>query len=163
RLQPAERCVRERGDGVECREEPAFVEVGRLERESKVIAEAERLRGPVAKTRQLADVAGDLAADALRRFPRGSAARGVVARAEDVENLVVVDRLAVDRAAMAGETRLDVALEVDDLPPEFGGDLMRRVRLREHIELPGYERVEARVVTRVPDCVVRLTVGERVG
>ena len=53
-------------------------------------------RGLVAEPGELADAVGDLGPDLLRRLPRRAAFVGVVARAEDLGDGVVVDAPAVD-------------------------------------------------------------------
>ena len=97
-------------DLVERGEQALLVEVGRGERQREVVAETERAGRVVAQPRRGR-------ADRRRPRPRRSSTRptppsrcsvsSLVRRI--VEDLVVVDRLAVDRAAVARETRLDIA------------------------------------------------------
>jgi len=92
-----------------------------------------------------------------------SAVRVVVARTQHLEDLVVVDRNAVDLAAVPGETRFDVALQLHDLAPEIGRDLVRSKALHEHVELTRDERVESGLRLRGAHRGERLGIGQCVG
>jgi hypothetical protein len=142
RFHRTEGCVGDVVDLGEGREQAIFVEVGGREREGEVITEAERPGCLIAEPDELAHVGGNLLAHALRGRPRRGSSRRVVTRPQYLENLVVVDRLAVDRSAVPGEARLDVALELDDLTPQVGADLVRCEALLEHVELARDQPVE---------------------
>ena len=66
-------------------------------------------------------------------------------------------------AAVPGETRLDVALQLDDLAPQIGRDLVRREALHEHFELARDERIESGLRLRGADLGERLGIGQCVG
>ena len=83
-------------DVVERGEQPGLVELPGRQREREVVAGAEVARRLVAQPGQLADAVGDLGTDLLRRLPRRPSFVGVVARAEDLGDGVVVDPPAVD-------------------------------------------------------------------
>ena len=81
------------------REEPVFVELAGAQREREVIAIAEVSRRLVAQLHELPDVAGHLGSDLLGGVPCPLALGGIVARAEDLGDRVVVDPDAVDLPA----------------------------------------------------------------
>ena len=144
-------------------EESVFVEVGGFEREREVIAVAERLRGAIAEPGQLPHIGGDGGSDTLRRFPRGPAPGAVVARAEDLEDRVVVERFAVDRPTVPCEPRLDVALQLDCFAAEIGLDLVGHESLNQEIELTGDQRIAVALRLRGAQRCEDVGVGQRIG
>ncbi len=161
-----ERSERSRGELVdlgERREQAFFVEVGGRERQGEVVAVPERARGVVAEPGEAPYVGRDRGADALGGGPRSLALRAVGARAQYVDDLVVVDLDAVDGAAMAREPRLDAALQLDDLAPQVGLGLVRCEQLLEYLELTGELGVGARLRARAVHLRECGRVGERVG
>ncbi len=162
-LQRAERSGGDLVDLGEHREQTRFVELAGRERQREVVAVPERLGGPVAKMDQRAQVGGDLGADGLGRVPGRGAVLGIVARPEHLEDVVVVDLDPVDDAAMPGEPRLDVGLELHDLPPDVGVDLVRGEALLEELELAGDQGIEAGLGACGADVGERVGIGQRVG
>ena len=136
RLPLPERLGRERVALRQRLEQPRLVHLGGRDREREPVAEAERPRGLVAQPRELAHVVGDHGADRLRRLPGLPPLVLVVARPEDLLDLVVVDGLAAHDAAMLGEPRLDGRLELDDPVAERLRHLLRDQRVEEDVELP---------------------------
>ena len=114
-------------DFVERGKEARLVErVGR-EREREVVAVAEGAGGVVAQASKLAHVVGDLGPDLLAGFPCRAPLVRVVARAQDLEQRVVVDSRTVEVGAVRGKARVDRGLEVDEGVPQ-----VRRYLVRNH-------------------------------
>ena len=120
---------------VERLEEPLLVHLGRRDREREPVPIAEGAGCPVPEPRELAHVVGDRGADRLRRLPGLAALALVLALAEDPLDLVVVDGPTGDDAAVLGERRLDLRLELDDPVPELGRHLVRQQACVEQLEL----------------------------
>ncbi len=162
RLPFAERCRGRLLHLVEGGEQSPLVELAGGQREGEVVAVAEPARRLVPETGELANAVGDLGADLLRRLPCRPPRRRVVARAQHIGDRVVVDPPAVDLAAEGVERRLDLDLELDDVPAKFGVDLVRSERVVEHVELAGHERVElVRLPARRFDGAERVRVAQQ--
>ena len=130
--------------GGERLEQLLLVELVVREREREPVAMAERPGRLVAEAGEPANVVGDGGADGLRRLPRLAALGGVVALTEDPLDLVVVDLLAADDAAVSREPRLDRGLELDDPCAQRLGHLVREHEVAEQLEPAADEPVAVR-------------------
>ena len=147
-----ERRARGRFDLVEGLEEAGLVELARGERECEVVPGAEVARRPVAQPGELAHLLGDFGAHLLGGVPCSAALGTVVTRPQDRGDRVVVDGLAVDATPERVERAVDLRLELDELGPEVGRDLMRARPVVEDFELAAIEGVVTvdRLRERVP-------------
>ena len=91
RLPARERLGRGAVGVVERGHELVLVHLRRRDREREPVPVAERVRGGVAQPRELADIVGDLGSDRLRGLPGRAPLGDVVAVAQDLADLVVVD------------------------------------------------------------------------
>ena len=134
-------CSVARSTSAKCREEPIFVELTGLQREREVVAVPEVTRRLIAQPGKLPHVSGDLGSDLLRGIPRCTPLGGIVARAQDLGDRVVVDPAAVDLPAKVVEGGLHAGLELDDGAPQILGHLLRHERVVQEVEPATQQRV----------------------
>ena len=134
RLPARERLGRRAVGLVERGHQLVLVHLRRRDREREPVPVAERVRGGIAEPRELADILGDRGSDRLRRLPGRAPLVDVVAVAQDLADLVVVDAPAVDLAAVLREAHLDRCLELDDPRAELDRRLLGQEDVVEQIE-----------------------------
>ena len=161
RLPARERLGRRAVGVVERRHELVLVHLRRRDGEREPVPVAERVRGGVAQPRELADIVGDRGSDRLRGLPGRAPLGDVVAVAQDLADLVVVDAPPVDVAAVLREAHLDRCLELDDPRAELGRRLLGEEDVVEQIE-PATRRAFGSLA-RGLDRGEPLAVGEEVG
>ncbi len=123
---------------VEGGEEPGLVHLADAERQREVVPLADRPGRLVPEPSQRSDAIGHRRADLLRRLPRPPAEAHVVARAQDVQDRVVGDALAVELASKRREGGLHVGLELHDLALEVPRHLVREHGVVEQVELASH-------------------------
>ncbi len=135
-LPARERLCRCSVDLVERRDESLLVHLRRREGESEPVAVAHGTRCLVPEACELANVVRYRSADRLRCLPRLASQDDVAARAENLQDLVVVDASAGDDPPMDGEHGLDGRLELDDPRSQRCRHLIREKRGPQKVEAP---------------------------